>query len=379
MLESLMASLPQQDSVVSGILAVPGVDVAIAAVLAAAIPVAGIAVYNFLEGETLVSDLLDEWRLSRRSLAEWDRVWARNPSRKDVMVSLTTIPSRLPYLAPTLKSLLRQSCAPRKIIVNLPFYSLREKCPYDIPDWLIGLSGVEIHRVEDLGPATKLLPTLKRVAPDQPIIVVDDDRLYHQTFIADLVRAADALPGASIGHSGWIVPADLTDRPTTLWSNWKMRPPAPVRARRIKSPVRVDVLQGLSGYLVRPDQLNLDQIFDYSGAPDAAFFVDDVWVAGHRTADAFVVPAVRTNFPPKWASRELQANRLGTINRGKGGFAERHNSIVIRHLNACHGAFSVSDRLRQTSAHCRPIAGMNGRNHAAANANDAEPGEMTKS
>ncbi|MBG1230789.1 hypothetical protein F8B91_00400 [Aestuariivirga litoralis] len=49
---------------------------------------------HFLEGETLVSDLLDEWWLSRTSLQGLDRRWAANGSKSGVIISLTSTPSR---------------------------------------------------------------------------------------------------------------------------------------------------------------------------------------------------------------------------------------------------------------------------------------------
>jgi hypothetical protein len=202
-----------------------------------------------------------------------------------------------------------------------------------VPDVLKGLKAIEIHVCDDLGPATKLLPSLVRFPPNQPILVVDDDRIYHRTVLESLIAAAGTLPGAAVGHSGWQVPPDLTDRPTTVWTNLAMRAPAPIRARRLRRRVEVDILQGLSGYLVRPDQFDLARLLDYRGAPAAARLVDDVWIAGHSNAPRFVVPAWRTNYQPKLLRRFFHQTSLGLMNRGPGGHANRSNSIVIRHLS----------------------------------------------
>jgi hypothetical protein len=248
------------------------------------------------------------------------------------VVSLTSIPSRLPLIERTLKSLLRQSLAPRRIILNLPHVSRREGAAYKIPASLAGLPALDIRRCEDLGPATKLLPTLAQEDPGTPIIVVDDDRIYPANLVADLVRAAEADPGSAFGMSGWIVPPDLTDRPTTVWSNLRMLPPAPIRARRLSKPARVDVLQGLSGYLVRPRFFDLAAVADYSLAPREAFFVDDVWLSAHCNAPRFVIASRRSNYQPKFHRRFYSRTSLGRINRGPGPDAERNNSIVIRHF-----------------------------------------------
>ena len=287
---------------------------------------------DFFEGETLVADLIDEFRLNQAGLAALDRLWAETPNRSDCVVTLTTIPSRLPHIATTLKSLMRQSRAPARIVLNLPHHSKRENAAYIVPEFLQGLKSVAIHRCEDLGPATKAIPTLLREAPTQKIIVVDDDRIYPANLVADLEAAADGDKHSAFGMSGWVVPADLTDRPTTIRANLNMLPPAPVRARRLSAPLAVDILQGLSGYLVRPAFFDLARLTDYSGAPTAAFYVDDVWISGHCNAQRFVIPARRYNYQPKFRGGFYKRTSLGLINRGPGGNEQRHNTMVLRHL-----------------------------------------------
>lgn len=293
---------------------------------------AAIGIHDFFEGETLIRDVADELALSRVSLAELDARWAANPRRTQAVVSLTSIPSRLPLIGRTLKSLLRQSLAPERIVLNLPRFSKREGVAYEAPAFLEGLAGVHIRWCEDAGPATKLLPALAAEAPQTPVIVVDDDRIYPANLVASLVAAAERQPDAAFCMSGWVVPADLIDRPTTLWSNLNMLPPAPVRARRLRQPVEVDILQGLSGYLVRPAFFDLAAVTDYSQAPREAFFVDDVWISAHCRARRFVIPSRRANYQPKLHRGFYGRTSLGRINRGPGPDAQRNNSIVIRHF-----------------------------------------------
>ena len=59
---------------------------------------AAVKIHDFFEGETLLRDVADEVRLSGQSLAELDRAWASNPRRSDAIISLTSIPSRLPLI-----------------------------------------------------------------------------------------------------------------------------------------------------------------------------------------------------------------------------------------------------------------------------------------
>lgn len=292
---------------------------------------AAVQTYNFFEGERLLHDLWYEARLARADIAALDRAMAARSDRSDIVVSLTTIPSRIGLIGDTLKSLLLQTRPPREIRLNLPAWSRRENCGYDIPAWLRGLGSVRLAPCEDYGPATKLLPALADAAPGQAIVVVDDDRIHAPTLIAGLERAAALRPGAALALGGWIVPADLTDRPTTMLSNLLQRPPAPVRCARIRHAVAVDIVQGMAGYLVRPEFFDPVALMDYANAPAAARLVDDVWISGHCRAEKFVIPA-RPNFPPKRHVGRHKRSSLGWINRGPGGDENRNNSVMLRHF-----------------------------------------------
>ena len=318
-----------------------------AALLAVGAAAAAIKVHDFFEGETLVRDIADEVALSRRTLGDLDQAWSANPRRSDAIVSLTSIPSRLPLVERTLKSLLRQDVAPARIVLNLPRFSKREGVAYEVPDFLDGISAVSIRWCEDVGPATKLIPSLLAEAPDQRIIVVDDDRIYPANLVADLVAASDRDPASAFCMSGWVVPDDLVDRPTTIWSNLCMLPPAPIRARRLSRSAEVDIVQGFSGYLVKPSFFDIAAITDYAGAPKEAFFVDDVWISAHCNARRLVIPSRRANYQPKLHRGFYGRTSLGRINRGPGPDAQRNNSIVIRHFagrwmrSAAHAGASV--------------------------------------
>jgi hypothetical protein len=289
-------------------------------------------IYNFFEGEHLCADLIDEIRLRRRDIADLDRSWAKNPRRSSAIVTLTTIPSRMHLIADTLKSLMRQTRAPARIVLNVPAFSRREQRHYEVPDFIRRLQSVEVMSSDDWGPATKLIPTVLRYPPTQPIIVVDDDRIYASSVVANLEDASVLYPNCAVGLSGWRVPDDLTDRYSTLWSNMLMRAPAPIRAPRLKAAIEIDVLQGMSGYLVRPEYFDIGSLTDYSRAPEATFFVDDVWISGHCRARKLVIPASEANYQSKRYARIYKTTSVALINRGNGTPETRNNTIAIRHL-----------------------------------------------
>jgi hypothetical protein len=292
------------------------------------------AVASYFTAENLLATWGDEWRLARKSLAELDAANAANPRDSGLVVTLTTIPSRIELLAPTLKSLLRQTMRPHAIRLCLPARSEREQCPYVVPDWLRSLQGVTLVPCADVGPATKFLPTLGAMPPDQPVLVVDDDRIYHPRLLEDFAALARAHPDVIVSAAGWRVPADGIDRPTTLRSRLAGAPEVPVRANRLRAMRQVDVVQGVHGYVVRPRFFDLAALADFSAAPAAVRFVDDVWVSAHARVPCEVHPLrlAYTDFKPWQHQRRYDRSSLGgNVNRAADP-AQRGNSIALRYF-----------------------------------------------
>jgi hypothetical protein len=290
-------------------------------------------VVGFMEGERPLLDNLYESLLTGRRLDDLDRCCADRLVRSDVVICLTSIPSRIGLIEPALKSLLNQEYAAREIRLYLPALSRREGVPYQVPEWLHGLRCVRIIECDrDWGPATKFIPAVLESADNQMLLIVDDDRIYPPNLIRDLTAAADKLPDTALCMTGWNAPIDLIDRPTTIWSNLFMQAPAPIRGRRLRRPLRVDILQGMSGYLLKPKFFDRAQLVDYSAAPEAAFFVDDVWMSAHCRAPRYVIPTRRAGFPVKrWFARHKESS-LGHLNRGGGDVNQRNNSVMLKYF-----------------------------------------------
>ena len=304
--------------------------------------IVSLAVYARFAGEHPVADLFYDIWLRRQDLAALDRAAAENGRRTDVVVTLTTLPSRIDRLDLTLKSLLRQSVSPKTIRLNVPRVSRREQKAYTIPEWLRTLRSVTVVDCDDYGPATKLIPSLLDAAPDDRLLVVDDDRVYRPSFIEQIVDRSDRHPDVAVAASGWDAPADLIDRPSTLVATLAGRAPAPIKCTRVVGAREVDVMQGLAGYLVRPRFFDRDALADYGHAPDAAFFVDDVWISAHCRAPKIVFRGRRTNFGSFADARFYKRSSVALVNRGHGTLESRNNTIMLRHF---------ADRWR--SAACR--------------------------
>lgn len=292
-----------------------------------------IKIYNIFSGRNFVHDSYDKFRLSYRSIEQWEQFWEKNSNQSDIVICLTTIPSRLPQLDATIKSLLYQTRRPARIRLHLPHISKREKTGYDIPNWLQNLKAVEIIRCEDYGPATKLIPALQDQTPDQRLLIVDDDKLYPPDMVYRFHEWAQKHPDEAIGSSGWIVPDDLTDRAVTTLRTWQGVPPARLKATRIKSKIKVDIIQGHSGYLVKPrffDPICL--VDDYTSGPPEAFFVDDVWISGYCEAPKIILPSPRFCFVSYRRNKLYNWTSLEKVYRADGTPERNHNTILIRYL-----------------------------------------------
>ena len=298
------------------------VFVALAAVIVAA--------HDYFSGRRLVLDIIDEFRLAISDIAVLDRRCRANPARSDVIVCMTALPSRLVMIDDVLKSLLRQTRAPAEIRLYLPAFSKREKTPYQVPPHLRRLKSVVIFEGgEDHGPATKFRSAIQDAGPDQKLLIVDDDRIYPRDMLQLLDDAATANPDAAFCIGGWLAPPDLVDRPTTMMMNINRIPPAQIRPARIRRQTPIDILMGAHGFIIRPRQVDLQRLFDYSQAPAAAFFADDIWISAYCRVAKYAVPIRHADFQPYRHMRRYDISSLGWVNR-TGSPQEWVNTKVLK-------------------------------------------------
>ncbi len=117
-----------------------------------------------------------------------------SPREQKIVVSMTSIPPRLPFIHLAIESVMRQTVKPDRIVLWLSKeYKKPEFGGFDwqnLPASLTNLEsrGLGIAFTEDIGPFQKLIPSLKRF-PDDIVITMDDDVFYHSDTIEKLYKA----------------------------------------------------------------------------------------------------------------------------------------------------------------------------------------------
>ena len=135
-----------------------------------------------------------------------------------VVVGLTTTPTRINTILPTIQSLLNQSRPADQIILSVPEKLARTGERFgDIPAPIQALADkgkITIHRCQDHGPATKFVGASQLLGPEDFLVWCDDDILYSPRLIQTLAdncpeKAATGLCGFFMtGAKGYAVAPD---------------------------------------------------------------------------------------------------------------------------------------------------------------------------
>lgn len=225
-----------------------------------------------------------------------------NSNIGDIVVSFTTMPKRMhtETFKKVVCTMMQQSLRPKEIRLNLPFKAVRTQEEYHVPEWLKS-TPIIIVRCEDLGPATKYIPTLQHFDFDsnQMILVCDDDMIMPLDLVQSFETAAKNNPEACVAGIGYQirkVPSDwlyevkigfrLTLLHATMMSvvNWK------VASVDVTEGEGVDIVTGWGCYVLRPKFVDIKGVLELDKLPKEAFFVDDVVISANLKTKAIVVP-----------------------------------------------------------------------------------------
>jgi len=100
-------------------------------------------------------------------------------------ISMTTIPSRMKNTIKIIKNMLEKVSGYEKIILNIPSRYKKYtnvNLPEDISDLTKDSRFLLNKTNEDLGPITKMIPSLNLIPSDCILIICDDDCYHHEAF-----------------------------------------------------------------------------------------------------------------------------------------------------------------------------------------------------
>lgn len=116
------------------------------------------------------------------------------------IISLTSYPPRIDIVSQTIQSLLNQVPAADLVVLYLAESEFpNKKIPKELSDIAKNNKSFQIRWTKDTRSYKKLIPALQEF-PEDIIIIVDDDVVYPQEWLARLLAAHKKYPKAAIGH-----------------------------------------------------------------------------------------------------------------------------------------------------------------------------------
>ena len=138
-----------------------------------------------------------------------------------IIVSLTSFPARINYVSKVIQRMLIQTVKPDEIILWLSIEQFPQK-EKELPVSLLELKkyGVKIEWCEgDMKAYKKFLPAFKQY-PDDLVIILDDDLIYHTDIVERLYRAHLQFPNAIIASRCHEIGMDEQGK-ISPYSTWK--------------------------------------------------------------------------------------------------------------------------------------------------------------
>ena len=191
------------------------------------------------------------------------------------VISLTTIPTRLPFIGPNIENLKTHGLP---IYLWIPRVFKRRNIEFDgrIPNFC---KGINVEVVEDEGPITKLLPALR--AGFERIITYDDDLIYEKSTTDTFIKHSDKDPLRAYGGRG------------LSFYGFQYRNGKPAGAK--KEPIRVSLIEGGWGALYMNSFFDESIFEEHKECPTN----DDFVISAHLKRKGIPLMEVRTKIPTR--------------------------------------------------------------------------------
>lgn len=214
-----------------------------------------------------------------------------------IIVSMTTTSARIAGLDANLRRILTGNRPPDRLVLNLGLGPSQLGCqgikeiPQELRDLAEAHKQLEFRHTKNLGPGTKLLPTLREQwdNEDQIIVTADDDVLYPPYWLNRLLHYARQFPDALLCYTARAI------RPTKPYEDWPLI--RRNRTQRVTRPHWNYLPRGHDGVLYRP-RFFQKRVFDITQMLRRCPSNDDIWFTARRRVKTpvRVVPCLK-QFP----------------------------------------------------------------------------------
>jgi hypothetical protein len=227
------------------------------------------------------------------------------------IISLTTIPDRLPKIKKTLFTLLNQKFR-IPIILNIPHKFERKNMEYIIPEFITLLEEscdyFKVHRSKDYGPITKFLGGFDFIKSEDPnninkyvIIIVDDDKLQPESLTQYHVNYHEKRPIGVVGCSSKSITKII-------------RPPNGIKNPMLKA--NTDIIEGCGTYSIKLRDIQ-DDIYDsFNNLPLNCILTDDFILSNYLAYHNIPIRIVKNNLLNEYLINQ-NLDMEGTLNLNK--------------------------------------------------------------
>ena len=224
----------------------------------------------------------------------------KNKRETSLLISLTSVESRLPWLQITLASLMRQSVKPDRILLFL-HEDVRK-----IPKTVLAFRrrGLQIVRVkgEDTRSYKKVIPALKKF-PNASVVTADDDLMYPRNWLKNLYAAYQKEPMYIHCHRAHKIARKKSGQPMQ-YLDWELTSP------NFQGPSPDLFATHGAGALLRVDFFH-KEVFNQEQFLKLAPYADDVWLHAMARMNGTEVKKVMPYSSPLLYSHRADGQAVG--------------------------------------------------------------------
>ena len=213
------------------------------------------------------------------------------------VISLTTLPDRLPHIGPVIKSIIKHNPDINKLYICLPFGDVdADHIPEDT-------DMIKVVRCTDYGPITKILGCLEyEKDPETLILTLDDDVIITKNLTRIFRKKAKKYPNCALSTSGWCYGSFPQYFQLVIDNEYD---------------VKVDWIQGVHGILYRRKFLDIDEVLDFDKDEKVLFKNDDHRISAYMQTKGINRIVINRN-PKEYFQDYCLCSDINPISGGSG-------------------------------------------------------------